>query len=196
MVPKEWLLWSLLLGFVAMWPPWQRDAWARSWRTPSAGARRAALVGALLYISHGLTPYLGVQYQHTAAMLSNLRIDRGCWNSSVFPESVRVTEDYVRIERAWLGAPGRHEATEKTLRVHLWSPPQLRQIRRNWCKPSTRPLRLEGTWRQQPFVLEDLCDEGGPWPFEGAGFFGVEIFGDYLRFQKNLERTCPQKCIH
>lgn len=196
MMPKEWLLWTLLLGFGAMWPPWRQDAWTRSWRTPAGVARRAAVVGALLYVVHGLTPYLGVQYQHTAAMLSNLRIDRGCWNSSVFPESVRVTEDYIRIERAWLGEPGRHEKTEKTLTMHLWSPPQLRQVRRNWCKPATRPLFLEGTWRQRPFVIEDLCDEASPWPFEGAGFFGVEIFGDYLRFQKNLERTCPQKCIH
>lgn len=241
MIPREWLLWALLLTLMSAFPIWRRDTWfptdrARSqdhetatrerWagspprtngatqksprqqsRPPFAldeeeappGSRSphkliaAAIV--TLFLINGLTPYLGVQYQHAGAMVSNLRIDRGCWNSVVFPESVRLTDDYIRVDEVYFGQPGRVPDYEKIVLDQLWSPPQMRQMRRNWCRPEVRPFYMRGTFRQREFAIEDLC-AGEPLPFGEAGIFGREIFGDYLRFQKNLERQCPQSCIH
>jgi hypothetical protein len=128
-------------------------------------------------------------------MVSNLRIDKGCWNHVVVPEQVRLTDDYIRVDEVYFGAPGRNDEYEDIVVRQLWSPPQIRQMRRNWCHPDARPFYLRGEFRGRDFLIEDLCD-GKPLPFEDAGMFGVEVFGDYLRFQKNLERECPQACIH
>ena len=46
-----------------------------------------------------LTPYVGIQFQHTAAMLSNLRVDNGCHNSLLFPSSWIGQDTYLRIHR-------------------------------------------------------------------------------------------------
>ena len=198
MIPKEWLLWFLVLLSVA-WVLTHRlrDRQPKTKRARSARDLVIPALTALLFWGNGMTPYLGVQYQHAAAMLSNLRIDKGCWNSYLFPERVRVREDYIRVDRAYFRAPGAIPEYEAIVTEQLWSPPQLRQMQRNWCKASSRPFRLEGTWREEDFVIEDLCALGpDELPFEGAGAFGIELFPNALRFQKNLKRACPQKCIH
>ncbi|QDG53254.1 hypothetical protein FIV42_21650 [Persicimonas caeni] len=199
MIPREWLLWGLLLTLSVAFPLWKKETW-RPDRAPHPKPPRrtrlwpvVAVVG--FFALNGLTPYLGVQYQHAGAMVSNLRIDRGCWNSLVFPESVRLTEDYIRVEETYFAEPGHIVEYEQIVLEQLWSPPQFRQMRRNWCRDEVRPFYLRGTFRGREFVIEDLC-AGEPLPFADAGVFGVEIFGDYLRFQKNLERECPQTCIH
>ena len=190
-VPKEALLWGLVVVAAALLGAPSAPVVRRL-----SGRGRALLgVGLVAFGLHGLLPYTGLQFQHSAAMLSNLRVDAGCWNSVVVPESARLTDDYIRLDEAWLGAPGRIPEYEATLKDHLWSPPQLRQMRRNWCRPRVRPIRLEGTFRGRRFGIADLCDDG-PWPFEDDGVFGVEVFPDYLRFQRNLERRCPCPCIH
>ena len=112
-----------------------------------------------LYVLHGLTPYLGVQYQHAGAMLSNLRIDEGCWNSAVVPESVRITDDYVRIDDVYFRKPGLNAEYEEIVRTQLWSPPQILQMRRNWCRDESRPLFLSGTFRGETWTIYDLCAE-------------------------------------
>lgn len=199
MIPREWLLWGLLAALLVAFPPWNKETWRRDLATRPQRPSQVrlwpivAVVG--FFAINGLTPYLGVQYQHAGAMVSNLRIDRGCWNSLVFPESVRLTEDYIRVEKTYFAAPGNIPDYEQIVLEQLWSPPQIRQMRRNWCRDEVRPFYLEGTFRDREFIIEDLC-AGEPLPFDDAGIFGIEIFGDYLRFQKNLERECPQTCIH
>lgn len=205
MVPKEWWLWlclaTLLLdtgsprALLAASPPPPLSLPPRSTR-----ARRLVSLAALLFALHGLTPYLGVQFHHTGAMLSNLRIDAGCWNHLLIPEAARLTDDAIRITHASLRTPSPHPNIDATLTEHLWSPPQLLQMRRNWC-PGTprRTLRLQGTYRHKPFTIEDLCAPDLATtmrPFTGDGILGVSIFPDYLRYQKNLKRACPQTCIH
>lgn len=201
MIPKEWLLWFLtllsgcLIAMLGLKSGKTNKALARPRHTTFA--RLLPALTALAFWGNGMTPYAGIQYQHAAAMLSNLRIDQGCWNSYLFPESVRLRDDYIRIDRAYFNTPGAIPDYEAIVTSQLWSPPQLRQMQRNWCKPSARPFYIEGTWRGEVFEIKDLCalahDE---LPFEGAGAFGIELFPNALRFQKNLERTCPQKCIH
>ena len=198
MIPKEGLLWLFLIWIWATFTPGRTDA-SPLQTTPRPPLNHGKLVVYIVvggFTLNGFTPYLGVQYQHAAAMLSNLRIDDGCWNSYIIPESVRLTEDYVRIEEGWIGTPGRTEEYERIMAEQLWNPPQIRQMQRNWCKQSVRPLYIRGTYRGREFVFEDLCNPESPWPFEDDGVLNIEIFPDFLRFQKNLMRECPQTCIH
>ncbi|MFW5968438.1 MAG: hypothetical protein ACOCV2_13010, partial [Persicimonas sp.] len=198
MIPREWLLWALLVLLVAAFPPWRASTWSRTpgpdERAPNR-ARLAAWAVVGLFVLNGLTPYLGVQYQHTGAMVSNLRIDRGCWNSLVFPESMRITDDYIRIDEAYFAEPGRSPKYEEIIKEELWDIPRIHQMRKNWCREDDRPFYLRGTFRSEEFVIEDLCADK-PLPFAEKTIFGTDFLKNYLRFQKNLERECPQACIH
>ncbi|RVU42943.1 hypothetical protein EA187_13985 [Lujinxingia sediminis] len=197
MLPREALLWGLLI-WVALTPLSPRHLW----RTTHAGqptsrtARRLATLAVALYLIHALTPYLGLRFQHTAAMVSNLRIDQGCWNHLVMPERWRLREEYIRVDRVYFREPGFIVEYENKVLDQLWNTTQVRQMRRNWCRDEVRPFYLEGTWRGEPFVIDDLCAAPLSWPFERAGVWGEEVFEDHLRFQRNLPRTCPAACIH
>ena len=196
MIPKEWAIWASLALVTIVWPPWTRRAWQRAPR-PAPRARWIVAVVVGLYWLNCLTPYLGVQFQHAGAMLSNLRIDRGCWNSLVVPEGVRLTDDYVRVDEVYFVAPGHNPTYEAIVRDQLWSPPQLRKMIKNWCRPHTRPFSMQLRWREETIMIEDLCAlPPDQLPFEGDGVFGVELFDHALRYQKNLARRCPQTCIH
>jgi hypothetical protein len=195
---RHWWLWALGFGLLFAFPPWRWDVWSPQSEQPDSrtrGARYLAGICVALFVLNGLTPYIGIQYQHAGAMVSNLRIDEGCWNHTLIPESVRLTDDYIRVDEVYFREPGQNREYEQIVERQLWSPPQLRQMRRNWCHPGARPFYLKGTFRGREFVIEDLCSHE-PLPFDDAGMFGVEVFGDYLRFQKNLQRECPQACIH
>lgn len=200
MVPKEALLWALLITCTLLIArhglartPHVFATFSRHFLTDRPG--KIALIFSVLFAVNGLLPYVGLRFSHTGAMVSNLRIDRGCWNSLVFPESLRITDDYIRIDNAHLAEPGFLPEYETILLEKLWSPPQLLQIRRNWCKPALQPIYLEGTFRGRAFVIEDLCD-AQPLPFANDGILGVEMFKNSLRFQKNLLKQCPTTCIH
>lgn len=157
---------------------------------------RGARIALALWLAHGLTPYLGLQYQHTAAMLSNMRIDTPCHNSLLFPEALVIQDPYLRIEAADFGG-GQRPKRAATLKRGLWSPTALHTMARNWCVPHLRPIRLAGTWRGREFVIEDLCDkrwteklDPGPlWP-------SASWLPRYITLQKNLTQQCRQSCIH
>ncbi|MEZ4469222.1 MAG: hypothetical protein R3F60_00185 [bacterium] len=149
------------------------------------------VVATALWVANGLTPYLGLQYQHTAAMLSGLRIDTGCHNSLVLPEALRLVDPYVRIDAARIGA-GERPGRERKLRETLWNLPALHTMRANWCIPENRPIALAGTWQGVAFSLPDLCDDGWRRALPGE----AEVLPGLQRFQKNLGRTCPEACIH
>lgn len=144
----------------------------------------------LLWVLHGLTPYMGVQYQHTAAMLSNLRIDDACHNSLIMPAALVMQDPYIRITSAEIGA-GQRPAREQTLEAGLWSYPALATMHRNWCVDALRPIRLAGNCGGAGFLIEDLCADDwderlpcrGSWP-------------GFQRFQKNLKVACDVPCIH
>ncbi|MFU8804413.1 MAG: hypothetical protein ACNA8W_11430, partial [Bradymonadaceae bacterium] len=132
MIPREYLLWALLLTTLLLLA--RGIDWRRHRVHKSSAQQRAATLIVALFLIHGLSPYLGVRFQHTAAMVSGLRIDEGCWNSLIFPEALRLSDGYIRIETAYFREPGAAESLETTLLEQLWSPPQLRQMRRNWCR--------------------------------------------------------------
>lgn len=185
---KEVLLWiGLVWSIAALWdrPPGVLR-WLGAFRERPI-ARRGAILAILgLLVANALTPYLGLQFHHTAAMLSNLRIDRGCWNSVIFPESIRIVEPYVRIDEARVGDG--EAIVEERLESLLWTPESLRVFRDD-CRHYERPVRIRGTWRGRRFEVGDLC-RVDDWPFgEGA-------LPRFRGFQHNLTRECPQRCIH
>ena len=163
--------------------------WARSVRHSAAG--RAARWLAVGWFLHGLTPYIGVQYQHTGAMLSNLRIDAGCHNSLVMPEALRGRDPYLRIDEASIG-DGARPARARRIEATLWNVAALHTMRRNWCIPELRPIRYRGTWRGRPFEIDDLCADDWLDALPGAAWWPP----GFQRFQKNLERRCPAACVH
>ncbi len=158
--------------------------------------RRLVLILSLAFAVHCLSPYTGLRYQHTAAMVSNLRIDDPCWNHLLMPRSLRLHDPYIRIDRAYFVEPGHLERYEDKATSQLWNGPMLHQMRKNWCPDSLRPFYIEGTFKGRHFQIDDLCADDLLWPFDDAGVFGVEIFKDHLRFQRNLDRRCDQRCIH
>ncbi|MCA9541528.1 MAG: hypothetical protein KC620_21670 [Myxococcales bacterium] len=156
---------------------------------PATWPARALALGWLL---HGLTPYLGWQVQHCAAMLSNLRIDAGCHNSLIMPEALRGEDPYIRIEHARIGPPGARPERERTIESTLWHVAALHAMRANWCVPELRPIAFIGTWNGRPFALADLCADD--WL---AALPGAERWpSGFQAFQKNLPRECARACIH
>lgn len=188
-----WGAWIIVWGAVG---PWTERFWRPS-EGPRGGRATKVVYGAaiLIFAFNGVTPYLGLQYQHTGAMVSNMRIDRGCWNSLVFPESLRLRDPYIRVDEAYMGEPGRVPYYEEIVTSQLWHPPEIRQMRRNWCDPSIRPFYLSGTYLDERFEIEDLCADAAL-PFGELRIGGWAVFGRSVRFQENLQRTCPQPCIH
>ncbi|MEM9070310.1 MAG: hypothetical protein AAGE52_17515 [Myxococcota bacterium] len=167
---NEFLLWIFLAACISVVAGERtllrsRGAWIEesSWR-----ARVFPAVIALV----ALTPYLGLQFHHAGAMLSNLRIDQGCWNHLLMPEALRLQDPYLRIDAIELAdLEAREEAIER-----LWTPRQLREALDEWCEVGAVPMRLEGR------RLSNACGETFDSP---RGLF-----------QTNLQRTCPQRCIH
>jgi hypothetical protein len=193
----DWCVQEVLLWMVVVWlleavttrgrPGFHgRMAWSES--TPRGAIGRAAAV-TTLFALNGLTPYLGIQFHHTGAMLSNLRIDDGCTNSWVMPAALRLGDPYVRIDRIDF-APGRAApGVTESITKRLWAPEALWRARHSWCAVHDEPLPVAGTWRGKSFELNDLCAPDG-WPFGKVWLPGMR------RFQVNLERQCPQRCVH
>lgn len=195
MIPREWLLWALLIIAVFA-TPWAQPSRSSTPWTYAQWPRIIAWILAALFVLHSLTPYLGVRFQHTGAMVSNLRIDEGCWNHLIVPKSVRLEDRYIRVDDVYFVEPGRMEKYEDMARDQLWNGTMIHQMRKNWCRDNLRPFYLAGTYRDRRFEIDDLCTDDLDWPFEDDGLFGVELFPNHLLFQRNLPRQCPQVCIH
>ena len=195
MAPREWALWLLLLTALLVGPSSPKPKQAPI-DGSARGDRLVAIAVVLLFALHCLSPYLGARFHHTAAMVSNLRIDQGCWNHLIVSESLRIEDPYIRVDEVYFVRPGAMERYEAMARDQLWNGTMIHQMQKNWCRESLRPFYLAGTYRGRTFEINDLCDEELDWPFADDGLLGREIFKDHLLFQRNLPRQCPQTCIH
>ena len=138
-----------------------------------------------------LTPYVGLQFQHTGAMLSNLRIDPACHNSLVFSSSLILEDQYIRLQNVSFGTD-RWGRRQRILEEGLWNEAALVTMKRNWCVPWARPISMTVTYLERDFRVTDLCND------DSLSFFSPvqEWFSGYQRFQKNLTQRCQQRCIH
>ncbi len=162
--------------------------WLGAWREGWPRRRGAFAITLLcLWIVNGMTPYLGIQYHHAAAMLSNLRVDPGCWNSLIVPESVRIEHPFIRIERAQSGAKRGAAVLEADLTDTLWTPDTLWHALRHWCPEGAGPLRVRARTDHGTVDVADLCRT---FPF------GRPLVPGWARFEHNLSPSCPQRCIH
>lgn len=180
---KELGLWVLLVAYgFSLRGGADRGAWSEA---GPRGPRAVAWALCALFCFNALTPYLGIQFHHAGAMLSNLRVDRGCWNHLLIPEAIRVREPYVRVDDVDIGGAiaGPGELTEH-LRVRLWHPADLRAATQRYCDAGAGPLRLGGRFGEIAWTTRDAC-VALPIPSQRAGLF-----------QTNLERECPQRCLH
>lgn len=188
----EWVLKEVLF-WVVLAAVWLTLPSALGFGAPRAtGPRRTSLCVKVFLVGYGLnalTPYLGLQFHHTAAMLSNLRIDAGCWNSLVFPEWLRLSDPYVRLSRLEF-APGRATpGARDAFRDRLWEPGALFEARARWCRTHPEPLPVAGSYRGVRFERSDLCAPEG-WPLDEP------VLPGFRRFQVNLTRTCQKRCLH
>lgn len=194
---KEGILWGVLVWLSVAWftRPVGYGAWLGSWRELAGRKRAQYIVGAvaLLWLGNGLTPYLGVQFQHTGAMLSNLRVDSGCYNHLLIPERVRFREEYIRVDQLTLSTPTPDHLQD--WRERLYNSEILLRDARRWCARSPDGVRIAGRYGSQPFVVENACEERvlrdhQGWPFSAP------LFPRFRRFQSNLDQSCPQACVH
>ncbi|MEM9864150.1 MAG: hypothetical protein AAF938_21300 [Myxococcota bacterium] len=181
----------------------------RRYRPPASRMRPVSRLIVALFVLNAATPYTGLQFHHAGAMLSNLRIDEGCWNHLLVPEAVRIREPYVRVEEASLtgdvddfDARVRSDSGERAsleiadltpFETRLFDPAGLHAAVAERCERLARfaargapALGLGLSFNagsgavNVPNACEDLpLDPGQP----GA-------------FQTNLQRSCPQACVH
>lgn len=183
---KEALFWCV---FAAIWVcvPSLASAKPTALARVRPGVRTVVLL--VFFAFNALTPYLGLQFHHTTAMLSNLRIDRGCFNSLVFPEWLRGPDPYVRLDRLDF-EPGRASASAAPAFLErLWEPSALFEARKEWCRIQKAPLRVSGSYGERPFDVANFCAEGG-WPLDTPALPG------FRRFQTNLTKQCDRRCLH
>lgn len=155
----------------------------------------AAWAVAALFVAQGLLPYLGLKVQHSAAMLSNLRVDATCHNSLVFPAGLLVRDPYVYVDEAMIGQ-GQRPEREAVLRQTLWSVAALHAAQANWCIPELRPITLRGRWRGESFEIPDLCEPDFASRLPAAGWPPPDLLPWYQALQKNLPRACHAACVH
>lgn len=177
-VQVGWYALACALAFVCVRPAKALTV-ARPWRMPC------------VWFLFCMTPYLGIQVQHTGAMLSNLRVDSNCHNSLIFSPNLVFQDQYIRLKHVQFGTD-QWSKRKDILERGLWNEAALFTMRKNWCVPWARPLAMSVIQKGETTSVPDLCNDGA------LDFLSVwqHRFSGYQRFQKNLTQACDQRCIH
>jgi len=150
-------------------------------------ARWVLAIYLALSLFNGLTPYLGMKFRFSYAMLSNLRVDTMRWNSWAVPQWVypREHDAFVHVTRFTLSGTF---LSDETMETGLMSPVGLRK----------RVQDLEG--REVPFDIE--LAYGG----ETLAFQDASSDSEFRRWLDDLPRNRlfqawvpaegPQPCLH
>ena len=161
---KEFTLW-IALGFVLVALPSlfrERAQFDRS-------GRALPVFWVCLWLLNGFTPYLGLQFHHAGAMLSNLRADRECWNHVLVPADVQLRDPYL----SWRDAP---DALRQLLLTRRTTRGQAESLCASGANISIAGDDQDGTFET------DLCALPAP---KGASLF-----------QNELPVACHQQCMH
>jgi hypothetical protein len=149
-------------------------------------------------VANGLSPYLGLKYRLSAAMLSNLRADDNRWNSLVFPQwmyarssdpfvhvnAVEIPYDQKKRIRAFVG-PG--QWLDYRLVGGLYAPWSFKK-RVQLHRDQKIAVRMSLTYRNQTRVFDDLnSDEFQSW---------FQTLPGSRLFQAHLTNRGAQRCIH
>jgi hypothetical protein len=195
---KETLMWMIFVGMLVHYSSCEDRASRGAWESALGYRRQWMPALMLLWVINALSPYAGLQFHRSAAMLSNLRIDHGCWNHLLVPEAVRLFDPYIRIESASLqrgeGAP----RDIPGLREPLWSLQGLWHERLYVCSSESlgnageaaqrqSRVSIQGEYLGARFASQDICAE---WPLPIPNLPRLRLF------QTNLSVTCPQNCVH
>lgn len=163
-------------------------------RPPGGPAHRDfARLATLLLLVAGLSPYLGLKFRLSFAMLSNLRADDERWNSLVIPRAVslRTSDPFVHVHTVHdlAGNPVSPRRDDHGgLRPGMYSPHEFRRRyhdirRRGWA--ATIALRYRGVDQQ----FTDLRLDRRLEQF-------VAALPREPMFQDQLSGARPQRCIH
>ncbi|MBZ5710194.1 hypothetical protein K7C98_13090, partial [Nannocystis pusilla] len=135
----------------------------------------------------GLSPYLGLKYRYSFAMLSNLRVDDARWNSLIMPRWIRLTrhDPFVHVLRVQPPIP-RSNKNELVLAPGVYTP---EEFRRRFEAARQRRSALELRYQGQSITSPDLAADLGL-----AGF--VHSLPARPLHQPALTLTAPQQCIH
>ena len=154
-----------------------------------------------LYFLHGASPYLGLEMQHSAAMLSNLRVDHPCENHLFIPTLKPLP--YLYIHQAQFAHHPQIKAKRvKVLKEGIWNLTALHQMQKNWCVSHLQPIKLTVSFDPNPtqstlYSIENLCSLNSLDLLQDAHGWGGSIWlGGWQRLQKNMRRHCLQSCIH
>jgi hypothetical protein len=170
---------------------WPRSAGAAA-SAPGAGSKVYLGVFACALALNGLTPYLGLKFQYSFAMLSNLRVDDDRWNSWVFPRALRLTphDPYVHVRRVRYEkmVGGERFDSGGPLDPALYSPDALRYGLKLALTRGVR-VSLEADYQGRRLSFMDARDPG-------ALYRWADELPAQPLFQKVLDQGRAQSCMH
>jgi len=172
---------------------WRPALPARPW-LPGRFAHRSLCAYAALFMTlHGLSPYLGLKFRLSFAMLSNLRADDDRWNSLVVPRAVHLgaTDPFVHVLGAYdpAGAPVKARAKDRdALRPGTYGPQEFRR-RYEEAVRRGQPMRLQVRYLGVERGFGDLRFDPELRAF-AAGLPRMPLF------QSVLSGSRPQACVH
>ncbi len=172
---------------------WRPAHLARTW-LPGRFAHRSLCGYAVLFMTlHGLSPYLGLKFRFSFAMLSNLRVDDDRWNSFVVPRAVylRDTDPLVHLLGAYspAGEPVKPRSKDRdAMRPGVYGPQEFRRRYEEAVRRGQR-VRLQLRYLGVERVFGDLRFDAELRSFV-AGLPRRPLF------QGALSGSGPQACVH
>jgi hypothetical protein len=164
---------------------------------PSQKAVKIALICyALLLFLNGMSPYFGLKYRYSFAMLSNLRADDARWNSMVIPKwfYLRQHDPFIHVTRVETDRYTRRrlakleQKRKREMLPGLISPMSFKH-RLDILKRIHAKVDIEFTYRGDSYFYEDAANNEGLERWLGG-------IPDSKMFQEWLAGEGPQPCVH
>lgn len=139
---------------------WRPKLPSRPWLPGGLAQRSLCILAALALTLTGLSPYLGLKFRLSFAMLSNLRVDDDRWNSIIVPRALYLpdSDPFVHVLAVRSAAAGDYRPARgdrDALRPRTYSP---QAFRRRYDAAAARwlPLLIELRYRGVDHRFTDL----------------------------------------